>query len=77
MDLIGGRGCNYARLTFCRAFSSLVSVEYVGSTFGGENDQVILCAGKAGDILILDQESANLLHHIYPKNPEQDLIIMQ
>lgn len=76
MDLVGGRGRatrNCAKLTFRHAFSSPVSVEYVGLTFGGKNDQFILCAGKAGDILIWDRESANLLHHIYPKNPDQDL----
>ncbi|KAG2351999.1 WD40-repeat-containing domain protein [Suillus spraguei] len=76
MDLVGGRGRaarNCARLTFRHAFSSPVSVEYVGLTFGGKNDQFILGAGKAGDILIWDRESANLLHHIYPKNPDQDL----
>ncbi|KAG1767907.1 hypothetical protein EDD22DRAFT_873622 [Suillus occidentalis] len=76
MDLVGGRGRaprNCARLTFRHAFSSPVSVEYVGSTFGGKNDQFIVCAGKSGDILIWDRESANLLHHIYPTNPDQDL----
>lgn len=76
MDLVGGRGRatrNCARLTFRHAFSSPVSIEYVESTFGGKSDQFILCAGKAGDILIWDRESANLLHHIYPKNPDQDL----
>ncbi|KAG2116886.1 WD40-repeat-containing domain protein [Suillus cothurnatus] len=75
MDLVGGRGRatrNCARLTFRHEFSSPVSIEYVGSTFGGKNDQFILCAGKAGDILIWDRESANLLHHILPKNPDQD-----
>ncbi|KAG2032146.1 WD40-repeat-containing domain protein [Suillus americanus] len=76
MDLVGGRGRaprNCARLTFRHTFSSPVSIEYVESTFGGKSDQFILCAGKAGDILIWDRESANLLHHIYPTNPDQDL----
>ena len=35
-----------ARLKFRHVFSSTVSVEYVGSTFAGKNDQFILCAGK-------------------------------
>lgn len=76
MDLVGGRGRasrNCARLTFRHAFLSPVSFEYVATTFGGKNDQFILCAGKSGEILIWDRESANLLHHIYPKDPDQDL----
>ncbi|KAG1735358.1 WD40-repeat-containing domain protein, partial [Suillus paluster] len=71
MELVGGRNC--AKLTFRHEFSSRVSIEYVGSTFGGRNDQFILCAGKSGDILIWDRESANLLHHIHPTSPDQDL----
>ncbi|KAG0705772.1 WD40-repeat-containing domain protein [Suillus ampliporus] len=73
MELIGRTSQNCARLTLRHAFSSTVSIEYVGSTFGGKNDQFILCAGKSGDILIWDRESADLLHHIYPTSPDQDL----
>lgn len=48
MELVGSHRTPYgcARLTFHHLFSSTVSVEYVGSTFGGRHDQFILCAGK-------------------------------
>jgi len=75
MELVGSHRTPYgcARLTFHHLFSSTVSVEYVGSTFGGRHDQFILCAGKSGDILIWDRETATFLHHIRPTDPDQDL----
>jgi len=40
-------------------------VDFAGpSYFGGKNDELVLCAGKAGDIHIWDQESGVLLHHV-------------
>ncbi|TFY80087.1 hypothetical protein EWM64_g3934 [Hericium alpestre] len=40
-------------------------VDFAGpSYFGGKDDQIVLCAGKAGDIHIWDRESASLLHHV-------------
>lgn len=34
------------------------------SSFGGRDDELVLCAGKSGDIHIWDRESASYLHHI-------------
>ncbi|OAX41895.1 WD40 repeat-like protein [Rhizopogon vinicolor AM-OR11-026] len=75
MELFGSRRTPYgcARLTFRHVFSPTVSIEYVGSTFGGKNDQFVLCAGKSGDILIWDRETAAPLHHIHSTDPDQDL----
>jgi len=40
-------------------------VDFAGtSSFGGRDDELVLCAGKAGDIHIWDRESASYLHHI-------------
>ncbi|KIY47537.1 hypothetical protein FISHEDRAFT_66082 [Fistulina hepatica ATCC 64428] len=40
-------------------------VSFAGpSYFGGKNDELVLCAGKAGDIHIWDRESGALLHHV-------------
>ncbi|KAI0250713.1 WD40-repeat-containing domain protein [Lactifluus subvellereus] len=41
------------------------AVDFAGpSSFGGRDDELVLCAGKAGDIHIWDRESASYLHHI-------------
>jgi len=41
------------------------TVDFAGpSSFGGRDDELVLCAGKAGDIHIWDRESASYLHHI-------------
>jgi WD repeat-containing protein 26 len=51
-----------------------VSVDFAGpSYFGGKNDQLVLCAGKAGDIHIWDQESGSLLHHFRAQELGSDL----
>jgi len=43
------------------------AVDFAGSSsFGGRDDELVLCAGKAGDIHIWDRESASYLHHIPP-----------
>ncbi|KAH8103027.1 WD40 repeat-like protein [Cristinia sonorae] len=54
-----------SRLSLRHTYMPKVSVDFAGpSYFGGKNDQLILCAGKAGDIHIWDRESAALLHHV-------------
>ncbi|KAN0131941.1 WD40 repeat-like protein [Lactarius tabidus] len=42
-----------------------IAVDFAGpSSFGGRDDELVLCAGKSGDIHIWDRESASYLHHI-------------
>ncbi|EGO03920.1 hypothetical protein SERLA73DRAFT_102269 [Serpula lacrymans var. lacrymans S7.3] len=54
-----------ARLTLRHTYMPNVPVDFAGpSYFGGKDDQLVLCAGKAGDIHIWDRESAVLLHHV-------------
>ncbi|KAF9269633.1 WD40 repeat-like protein [Marasmius fiardii PR-910] len=54
-----------ARLTLRHTYMPRVPVDFAGpSYFGGKNDELVLCAGKAGDIHIWDQESGSLLHHV-------------
>ncbi|EGN95187.1 hypothetical protein SERLA73DRAFT_77198 [Serpula lacrymans var. lacrymans S7.3] len=49
-------------------------INFVGpSSFGGLDDQLVFCAGKAGDIHIWDRDTAALLHHIQPRGPVGDL----
>ncbi|KAI0090434.1 WD40-repeat-containing domain protein [Irpex rosettiformis] len=56
------------RLSLRHTYMPKVPVDFAGpSYFGGKNDQLVLCAGKAGDIFIWDRESAALLHHIRPQ----------
>ncbi|KAL1743517.1 hypothetical protein HDZ31DRAFT_64939 [Schizophyllum fasciatum] len=41
------------------------STDFAGqSYFGGRNDELVLCAGKSGEINIWDAESGALLHHV-------------
>ncbi|KAF7318793.1 Catabolite degradation [Mycena chlorophos] len=54
-----------AKLTLRHTYMPKHVVEFAGpSYFGGMNDELVLCAGKAGDIHIWDQESGTLLRHI-------------
>ncbi|GLB42232.1 putative WD domain, G-beta repeat [Lyophyllum shimeji] len=54
-----------ARLTLRHTYMPKVQVDFAGpSYFGGKNNELVLCAGKAGDIHIWDQESGALLHHL-------------
>ncbi|KAJ7640788.1 WD40 repeat-like protein [Mycena polygramma] len=63
-----------ARLTLRHTYMPKKSVEFAGpSYFGGKNDELVLCAGKAGDIHIWDQESGTLLRHIHPVQQSGDL----
>ncbi|KIJ61612.1 hypothetical protein HYDPIDRAFT_31215 [Hydnomerulius pinastri MD-312] len=54
-----------ARLTLRHTYMPKMPVDFAGhSYFGGKDDQLVLCAGKAGDIYIWDRDSAVLLHHV-------------
>ncbi|KAG1742685.1 WD40-repeat-containing domain protein [Suillus paluster] len=57
-----------ARLTLRHTYLPTADVDFVGpSYFGGVDDQLVLCAGKAGDIHIWDRDTATLLHYIRPQ----------
>ncbi|KAF7325336.1 Catabolite degradation [Mycena venus] len=63
-----------ARLTLRHTYMPKRAVEFAGpSYFGGKNDELVLCAGKAGDIHIWDQESGTLLQYIPPAQQNGDL----
>ncbi|TFK73519.1 WD40 repeat-like protein [Pluteus cervinus] len=54
-----------ARLTLRHTYMPKVAVDFAGpSYFGGKNNELVLCAGKAGDVHVWDQESGALLHHV-------------
>ncbi|THV01875.1 WD40 repeat-like protein [Dendrothele bispora CBS 962.96] len=54
-----------ARLTLRHTYMPKATVDFAGpSYFGGKNDELVLCAGKAGDIHIWDRESGALLHYV-------------
>jgi len=54
-----------ARLSLRHTYMPKTPVEFAGpSYFGGKDDQLIVCAGKAGDIHIWDRESGASLHHV-------------
>ncbi|KAI0763501.1 WD40 repeat-like protein [Trametes elegans] len=62
------------RLSLRHTYMPKVPVDFAGpSYFGGKNDQLVLCAGKAGDIHIWDRESGTLLHHIRSQTVGGDL----
>jgi len=53
------------RLSLRHTYMPKVPVDFAGpSYFGGKDDQLIVCAGKGGDIHIWDRESGALLHHV-------------
>ncbi|KAJ8474163.1 hypothetical protein ONZ45_g16045 [Pleurotus djamor] len=53
------------RLELRHTYMPKLAVDFAGpSYFGGKNDELVLCAGKAGDIHIWDTESGSLLHHV-------------
>ncbi|KAJ3781345.1 hypothetical protein GGU10DRAFT_367113 [Lentinula aff. detonsa] len=63
-----------ARLTLRHTYMPKTQVDFAGpSYFGGKNDELVLCAGKAGDIHIWDQESGALLHHVRAQDLGGDL----
>ncbi|KAH7927942.1 WD40 repeat-like protein [Leucogyrophana mollusca] len=56
-----------ARLSLRHTYMPRGPVDFAGpSYFGGKDDQLVLCGGKAGDIHIWDRESAALLHYVRP-----------
>ncbi|KAG6908170.1 hypothetical protein DXG01_005870 [Tephrocybe rancida] len=62
------------RLTLRHTYMPKVLVDFAGpSYFGGRNNEMVLCAGKAGDIHIWDQESGALLHHVRAQSHGGDL----
>jgi len=69
-----GNSSHHARLTLRHTFMPKVPVDFAGpSYFGGQDDQLVICAGKAGDIHIWDRVSAVLLHHIRAQEVGGDL----
>ncbi|KAJ4478616.1 hypothetical protein C8J55DRAFT_542716 [Lentinula edodes] len=63
-----------ARLTLRHTYMPKSQVDFAGpSYFGGKSDELVLCAGKAGDIHIWDQESGALLHHVRAQDLGGDL----
>ncbi|KAE9393814.1 WD40 repeat-like protein [Gymnopus androsaceus JB14] len=63
-----------ARLTLRHIYMPKSPVDFAcPSYFAGKNDELVLCAGKAGDIHILDQESGTLLHHVRAQDLGGDL----
>ncbi|OJT12118.1 hypothetical protein TRAPUB_11343 [Trametes pubescens] len=62
------------RLSLRHTYMPKVTVDFAGpSYFGGKSDQLVLCAGKAGDIHIWDRESGTLLQHIRAQTVGGDL----
>ncbi|KAG0698073.1 hypothetical protein DFH29DRAFT_121383 [Suillus ampliporus] len=63
-----------ARLLLRHTYLPKAHLDFAGpSYFGGKDDQLVLCAGKAGDIHIWDRDSAALLHYIRPQTFGGDL----
>ncbi|KAI6124581.1 WD40-repeat-containing domain protein [Pisolithus croceorrhizus] len=63
-----------ARLVLRHAYVPKTPVDFAGhGYFGGKDDQLVLCAGKAGDIYIWDRDSAILLHNIHAQALGGDL----
>ncbi|KAF8903319.1 hypothetical protein CPB84DRAFT_1728396 [Gymnopilus junonius] len=54
-----------SRLSLRHTYMPKVRINFAGpSYFGGHHNELVLCAGKSGDIHIWDQESGTLLHII-------------
>ncbi|KAH7929049.1 WD40 repeat-like protein [Leucogyrophana mollusca] len=63
-----------ARLNLRHTYMPRGPVDFVGpSYFGGKDDQLVLCAGKGGDVHIWDRDSAALLHYVRPHTVGGDL----
>ncbi|KAF8997101.1 hypothetical protein BDQ17DRAFT_1391948 [Cyathus striatus] len=57
-----------ARLILRHTYMPKTSIDFAGpSCFGGKNKELVLSAGKAGDIHIWDTESGAVVHHIRAK----------
>ncbi|KAG6829712.1 hypothetical protein H0H92_003747 [Tricholoma furcatifolium] len=62
------------RLSLRHTYMPKLQVDFAGpSYFGGKNNEMVLCAGKAGDIHIWDQESGALLHYVRGQSHGGDL----
>lgn len=67
-------GRETSRLTLRHTYMPKSPVDFAGpSYFGGKNHELVLCAGKKGDIFIWDTESGALLHHIRGQAHSGDL----
>ncbi|KAF9450606.1 WD40 repeat-like protein [Macrolepiota fuliginosa MF-IS2] len=67
-------GRESSRLTLRHTYMPKSTVDFAGpSYFGGKNHELVLCAGKTGDIFIWDTESGALLHHIRAQAHAGDL----
>ncbi|KDQ58352.1 hypothetical protein JAAARDRAFT_34151 [Jaapia argillacea MUCL 33604] len=65
---------NVVRIQLQRTYIPKMTVDFAGpSYFGGKDDQLVLCAGKAGDIHIWDRESGELLHYFRAHGSGGDL----
>ncbi|KAH8113819.1 WD40 repeat-like protein [Phellopilus nigrolimitatus] len=65
---------NIVRLSLLHTYMPKGAVDFAGpSYFGGKDDQLVLCAGKAGDIHIWDRRSGYLLHSIHAQDLEDDM----
>ncbi|KAF9009980.1 hypothetical protein BDQ17DRAFT_1347270 [Cyathus striatus] len=63
-----------ARLILRHTYMPKTSVDFAGpSYFGGKNQELVLSAGKAGDIHIWDTESGAVVHHIRAQQHGGDL----
>ncbi|KAJ7906089.1 hypothetical protein B0H13DRAFT_2194387, partial [Mycena leptocephala] len=63
-----------ARLTLTHTYKPKHAVDFAGpSYFGGKNDELVLCAGKAGDVHIWDREGGKLLRYISSAQLSGDL----
>ncbi|TFK48969.1 WD40 repeat-like protein [Heliocybe sulcata] len=59
------KDADVVRLQLRHTYMPKVQVDFAGpSYFGGKEDQLIFCAGKAGDIHIWDRDSGELLRYI-------------
>ncbi|KAI6043946.1 WD40-repeat-containing domain protein [Pisolithus marmoratus] len=77
LEMVKDRTVNMAtiaRLVLRHAYVPKMLVDFGGhGYFGGKDDQLVLCAGKAGDIYIWDRDSAILLHNIHAQALGGDL----
>ncbi|TDL22745.1 WD40 repeat-like protein [Rickenella mellea] len=69
-----GEAHEKSRLSLQQTYMPRTPVDFAGpSYFGGKDDQLVLCAGKAGDINIWERDTALLLHHIRAQDLDGDL----
>ncbi|KAL5499109.1 hypothetical protein ACEPAH_1627 [Sanghuangporus vaninii] len=62
------------RLSLVHTYMPKSPVDFAGpSYFGGNDDQLVLCAGKAGDIHIWDRRTSYMLHSFQAQDIDNDL----